>query len=49
MRVVTGMRLVMAETNVAEVRARLAMYRFCDSDPLQYMLHFSHAHYYIHI
>lgn len=36
MNVMAGIRLVMADTNVAEVITRLCRYRFCPRDPLHF-------------
>ena len=33
-KVITGMRLVMAEANVAEVKTNVFAYKFCANDPL---------------
>ena len=36
MKVMAGVSWTMAEANVADVKAKLSMYKFCDNDPLQY-------------
>ena len=33
-----GVRLAMADTNVADVKAKLPAYKFCPSDPLNQFL-----------
>lgn len=43
MKVIAGMRLVMAEAKVAEVSFMPEMYRFCASEPLQYASRYSQS------
>lgn len=36
MKVMAGMSWAMAEPNIADVKAKLSIYKFCANDPLQY-------------